>query len=113
MKKLIMTLIIASTSLSANADIYSRIDSCERSGGRTCIFSLLRELAGKKGQEEKKNSCKCEGKKAESVSSKCFMKYESVLTLNGSVVNIQCNSTKDQAYLSCMKRRKTTSVCLD
>lgn len=30
-------------------DVYSRIDACESSGGGSCVFSLLREIAGRGG----------------------------------------------------------------
>ena len=37
---------LAIFSTTARADIYDRINSCQNFGGGTCVFDLLRELAG-------------------------------------------------------------------
>jgi hypothetical protein len=37
---------VVATKIEAS-DIYSRIDACESSGDQSCVFSILRELAGK------------------------------------------------------------------
>lgn len=44
MKNLLAVLLIT-ISFSAHADIFDRINECERVGGGDCIFDLLRELA--------------------------------------------------------------------
>lgn len=104
---IILTFLICSPF--AQADMFDRIDSCEKSGDRKCIFQILRELAGKTASH--KNACSCEAKKGESVSSDCFMKYESRLSIDGNIIDIKCARTKDQAYVDCMKRMQENKVC--
>ena len=48
MKKSLLTLLaltVLSPALSARADVFDRIDQCERSGGGSCVYDILRELA--------------------------------------------------------------------
>jgi|GEM_PF-3359153 len=45
MKAVFGFLMLLGLSISAQADIQDRINSCEKSGGGSCIYDLLRELA--------------------------------------------------------------------
>jgi len=45
MKTVFGFLMLLCLSISAQADIQDRINSCEKSGGGSCIYDLLRELA--------------------------------------------------------------------
>jgi hypothetical protein len=47
MRILVGLLVLA---VSAQADVVDRIDSCERNGGGSCVFDILRELAGRGGR---------------------------------------------------------------
>lgn len=49
--KLLLTALLLQVSLTplARADTLDRINECERRGGGTCVFDILRELAGKSG----------------------------------------------------------------
>ena len=109
MNKLMPILFLFILSSQSQASLYSQIDSCERSGGRSCIFRILRELAA----QGRPNLCKCTAMKANSVRSQCFMKYESRLMIDGNTVSLTCAGTKDQAFVNCMERRKKTNICFD
>lgn len=109
MNKITTIFFLFTMTLSANAGIYSRIDSCERSGERSCIFEILRDIAA----QGRQNNCKCSAMKANSVRSQCFMKYESRLMLNGHTVSLTCSENKDHAFVTCMERRKKTDICFE
>jgi hypothetical protein len=46
-----VTIVLFVSSLAFSNDIYTRINNCESSGGGTCVFDLLRELAGRGGNQ--------------------------------------------------------------
>lgn len=50
MKLLTFSLLFLALPNLAKADILDRVDSCERGGGGSCVFDILRELAGRGGR---------------------------------------------------------------
>lgn len=48
-RRFVLTLSLVAFAGVAHADIFDRIDSCERAGGGSCVFNLLRELASDVG----------------------------------------------------------------
>lgn len=45
--RVVLVSLVLIISGSANADIFDRINSCESSGGGSCVYNLLRELASR------------------------------------------------------------------
>ena len=111
-KQIILSIFFVLFSISAFADIHTRIDNCEKSKDKSCIYNLLRELAGKTTTNTA-NNCKCEARSGEKATDNCFMDFEARLTLDGNLVHSKCYSDKDTAYIECMKFRKSNKVCTE
>jgi hypothetical protein len=90
------------------SSVFDRIDNCERSGGGACVFSLLRELAGK---QPTVNKCACSSAKAD-VRSDCFMKEEYSLKIDGRLLETGCGEDADKAYANCLIAMKKHQLCL-
>lgn len=97
-------LAIASTS---EASIHERIDKCEASGGGSCVYTILRELAGDRPVASK---CTCTTEEAE-VSSDCFMKQEYSLKIDGRLIKTGCGDNSDMAYINCLNAMKQHELC--
>ena len=95
--KIIMTLSLCAFTQVSFADINDRINDCERSGGGSCVYNILRELASSSGGNSN-SYCECRTSRYDRPSYTHYSDVFKVIVLPNGTEKVQ-QLTRD--YSSC------------